>query len=153
MTEPAFPVLPPNALAVIELLRRTGAVNVEIRYSDPSEDAPADDDRGPVVWMAVARYPGAAGAQIADPPGPRYRHEVAAAMMPADALLRLAELLIDGGECTHCHRPTVFDSDPFGAGILDAMGCVYRFDPELARYRRSCEGNPAGNRAQRRAKR
>lgn len=147
MSEPPFPVLPPNALAVIELLRRTGAEGIEIRYSDPAEDG----DDGPVVWMAVARYPSTIDLSRSSAP-PRHRYEVDAAMTPAGAVLRLAERLIDGGECTHCHRPTVFDADPLGAGPLDALGCVYRFDPELATYRRTCEGNPRGNRAARRAR-
>lgn len=141
--------IPAPARAAIELIRNTGAVSVEIRYSDPSEEPEPTD--GPVVWMAVAQYPGHAGALLADPPGPRWRYIVDAALDPSGAVLRLAERIIDGGECTHCHRPTVFDADPFGAGLLDALGCVYRFDPELVRFRRSCEGNPAGNRAQRRA--
>ena len=148
MSEPAFPNITRTDLAVIELLRRTGAKSIDFRWSESVDD----DDDGPMVWMALATYPGRAGAQIADPPGPRYRYEVDAALLPGEALLRLAERLIDGGECTHCHRPTVFDPDAVnaGRGMLDAMGCVYRFDPELAVYRRSCEGNPAGNRAARR---
>ena len=143
MTTPA-PEIPPAAIAAIDLLGRTGAENVEIRYSDPAEDG----DDGPVVWMAVARYP--ATMPHLEPGVIRY--EVDAAMTPAGAVLRLAERLIDGGECTHCHRPTIFDADPLGAGALDAIGCVYRFDPELRTYRRTCEGNPRGNRTARRAR-
>ncbi len=147
MTQPA-PVLPPAALAAFELIGRTGAENLELRYSDPADDG----DDGPVVWMAVARYPVTIDLSRPSAPAGRYRFEVDAAMNPAGAVLRLAERLIDGGECTHCHRPTIFDADPLGAGPLDAMGCVYRFDPELATYRRTCEGNPRGNRAARRAR-
>ncbi len=139
----------PEAIAALDAIRRTGAEGIEIRYSDPSEDG----DDGPVVWMAVAKYAAPIGGRIADPPGPTHRYEVDAAMNPSTAVLRLAERLIDGGECRHCHRPTVFDADPFGAGALDVLGCVYRFDPELNSYRRSCEGkntpNPAGNRESR----
>lgn len=137
------PTVNPAAAAAIDVIGRTGAEGIEIRYSDPSEDGAT----GPVVWMAVARYP----ATMPHVEPSVIRHEVDAALDPSTAVLRLAERLIDGGECTHCRRPTVFDADPFGAGLLDALGCVYRFDPELGTYRRSCEGRPGGNRAQRRA--
>ncbi len=127
----------PQFIATIELLRRTGLASFTMRDHELEGE--------PTVFMFVGTWPDPKGEL---PP----RHEVGAALHPLTALLRLAEQTIDGGQCRHCKRPTVFDPDPFGAGLLDVMGCVYRFDPELRSYRRSCEGKAGGNRAARRAR-
>ena len=59
-------------------------------------------------------------------------------------MIRLCEQVIDGGLCTHCKRRTIFDAEPSDTVFDDAlvaMGCVYAWDPELATFRRSCEGD------------
>lgn len=113
--DPRFP-------AMLDLLGRTGASQVQIRYSD---------DEQPTVWFAVALY------------GPD-RWETAAGPDPGSALARLCERVIDGGQCTHCGRPTAFDLvhddslvEAFSAGSV----CWYLWDPELATFRRGCEGD------------
>jgi len=71
-------------------------------------------------------------------------YEVAASLSPVEAVLRLCEQLIDGGQCRHCGQNTIFDPDPPSEDhlteLLDRMGCRYAWDPELATFRRSCEG-------------
>jgi hypothetical protein len=106
--------------AGIDLLRRTGAQTFRTGYSDP-------DDGDPIVWYAIAQWVD-------------NRAEAAAALDPVTATLRLCERVIDGGECQHCHLPTIFvpDSD---TELLDKLGCVYAWDPELSTFRRGCEGD------------
>lgn len=107
----------------VEMIGRTGATNFQLRYSD---------DESPVVWMAVATY------------GDRF--ECAAAPAPLVAIFRLCDQLIDGVKCTHCGRIAAFFEElvprdtPVDA-VADAMFCAYRFDPELATFRRDCEGD------------
>lgn len=109
----------PRLPAAVTLLGRTGAQNFRIAFSDP-------DDGEPTVWYACAQWP--AGA------------EADAALSPLGAVLRLCERVIDGGQCTHCARTTIFVEDTNTTG-LDSMGCVYAWDPELATFRRACEGS------------
>lgn len=110
--------LGPKATAAVTLIGHTGAVNFGLRYQD---------DMPPTVWVAVATYPGD-------------RHEAAGAMTPDLAVLRLAETLIDGGQCNHCRRPTSFSADFQVGPLLGAMTCCYAWDPELGVFRRGCEG-------------
>lgn len=117
MTDPR---LDPRFIAAVQLLERTGAQSFRIGYSH-------EDDGPPVVWYAVAEWTG-------------NRAEAAASIHPVRAVLRLCEEVIDGGECTHCRRRTIFAADTDTA-FLDEMGCVYAWDPELATFRRSCEGD------------
>lgn len=105
-------------MALVKLIERTGATSFQIRYSD---------DERPVVWIAVSEH----GA---------HAHTAAGGMTPLEAIFRLAQLIIDGGTCTHCHRPAgvTLDSEPMP---LEALLCWYQFDPELETYRRACEGD------------
>lgn len=106
--------------AALDLIRRTGASGVQIRYSD---------DEQPVVWLGVARY------EIDD----KTLHQVAAALDPVRAVLRLCEALVDGGTCTHCMRPTGLDPDTLDTMPLNQLVCWYQYDPELKTFRRGCE--------------
>jgi len=112
----------PRFLAAVKLIERTGATGFRIGHTDEEEDGL------PVIWHATATY--AAG------------YEVAASLSPVQAVLRLCEQLIDGGECRHCHQRTIFDPDPPTGGalddVLDKLGCRYRWDPESATFARSC---------------
>jgi hypothetical protein len=109
----------PRFIAAVDLIGRTGAKSFAIRYTD---------DEPPVVWAAVAEYGDG-------------RAEAAGALHPIVAVLRLAELLVDGGQCTHCGRPTGLDVDSIDTMPLDTLVCWYQFDPELATFRRGCEGD------------
>jgi hypothetical protein len=107
--------------AVVDLLGRTGARSFELRYSDAPE---------PVVWIAVAEY------LIND----KVVVECAAGNQPHIAAIRLVELLIDGGQCTHCHRLTGVTED-FDSMPLNESVCWYQWDPEMKTFRRGCEGD------------
>jgi hypothetical protein len=109
--------------AVVEMIGRTGADGIQIRWSD---------DEDPLVWFVVAQFDGGVW-------------ETASGRDPVAALLRCAAQLIDGGQCRHCGQPTALDTDwenPLSA-FADKVGlpiCSYTYDPELATFRRSCEG-------------
>lgn len=115
----------PRIVAAVDLLRRLGANTIEFRYSEPEKE----HDNSPVIWMTIAEFD-------------RYSapHQVAAGLDPVTASERLLEQLIDGGECQHCLRPTMYFSEPseeFGPPSF----CAYTYDPETNKYRRSCEGD------------
>lgn len=115
---PADP-LTPKFISALDMLRRTGASKVQVRYSDDEE---------PTIWFIVAIYDDHA--------------ETDASLDPEKAVLRLCERLIDGGTCAHCQRPTVFHidhNDRLGS-IIETTFCSYRWDPEVATFRRACEG-------------
>ena len=117
-------------VAAVDFIRRTGAREVQIRYSD---------DEQPVVWFVVAQFligPDNRPAIEGDP-----YFEVDAAGHPVRAALRLCERLADGGQCTHCGRPTGLDPDSIETMPLNEIFCWYQFDPELKTFRRGCEGD------------
>lgn len=112
----------PKFAAGVALLGRTGATAFRIGYSDEA-------DGEPIVWYAVATFTHGA--------------EAAGALDPHTALMRLCAQLIDGGLCTHCGQHTIFEDNPTDTpldDLLDALGCVYAWDPELGVFRRGCEG-------------
>jgi hypothetical protein len=113
--------LEPRLLAMVDLLTRTGATRFDLGYDD------GDTIEGRCIWLAAATY------------GDQW--EVGAAQHPVMAVQRLVEQLLDGATCTHCHRPTgvVHDIEP--TPVLDLLVCVHQWDPELATYRRGCEGD------------
>lgn len=113
------PTLDPRFVAAVDLIGRTGAREFQVRWSDDEE---------PTVWMATAKYQR----------GDEVRWEVTGAMGPTQAVLRLCEVLIDGGHCTHCSRPTGF-TEHFDGMPMDQLVCWYQWDPEMATFRRGCE--------------
>jgi hypothetical protein len=124
----------PRFIAGVQLLERTGARNFRIGYSDEA-------DGEPIVWYACATW-----KRIKAPAATWHGDysEAAGALDPTAAVIRLCELVVDGGTCTHCGRPTIFDdnvSDTPIDALFNEMGCVYGWDPELATFRRGCEGD------------
>jgi hypothetical protein len=119
----------PRMTAGIDLARRVGARTFQLRYSDDEE---------PVVWMAVAGFSQRNGRPVAS--GKVNAHVVGAALEPVGAVLSLLDELIDGAECQHCHRPAGVAHDLDEMPLGDHV-CWYQFDPELATYRRACEGD------------
>jgi hypothetical protein len=124
-TDPAL--RDPRFLAAIDMIGRTGALGIQIRYSD---------DEPPVVWLVIAEYRYADGRPV--PAGGQVRHEVSAALHPLQAALRLCNQLVDGGHCVHCNRPTGF-AETIGSMPLAEAVCWYQWDPELRVFRRGCE--------------
>lgn len=115
MTTPQVDDLVP---AMTEMLHRMGATGAQIRYSD---------EQAPIVWMAVAEFE-----------GPLY--QACGGLSPEAAFFRLLELLVDGGHCTHCHRPTGVTLD-ISQQLIPELVCWYQYDPELKTFRRGCEGD------------
>lgn len=112
-------------VAGVEMIGRTGSTGFEMRWSG----GPDDDTCGDlVVWTAVATFS-------------KDRAEAAASLDPVEAVMRLCEQLVDGGQCTHCRRPTSFLPDlDYDPSLLEALTCVTAWDPELKTFRRGCEG-------------
>jgi hypothetical protein len=104
--------------ACVDLARRTGSMTFELRYSD---------DQEPIVWMAIGKW------------GENY--ETAAAMNPLRAAVRLLEIVIDGGTCTHCERLSGVSDDWSQSMPLESHVCWYVYDPETKKFRRGCEGD------------
>jgi len=117
MTKEDF-TLDPKFIAGVDMIRRTGSQTFRIGYSDEA-------DGPPTVWFATATW--------------LKSQEAAGALDPVTAIMRLCELVIDGGLCKHCNLPTIFISDSDDS-FLSEIGCVYAWDPELKVFRRGCEG-------------
>lgn len=108
-------------LAGIDLLRRTGMSQFQLRYSDDEE---------PTVWFTVALYEDG-------------RWDTASAGDPESAVLRLCEEVLTGGECVHCGRPTGFDDDhddTINEVLTHGSVCWIMWDPELKVFRLGCGG-------------
>lgn len=115
----------PRFTAAVKLIERTGAKQFRVGYSDP-------EDGEPTVWYALATYKRPEGVPVW-----KLRADAAAALDPLQAVLRLCERLIDGGQCNHCGQRTIFSANSDTLG-LQAMGCVYSWDPVKEEYRRGC---------------
>lgn len=116
-----IPSIDPDLLiAAMEMIGRTGAEGIQVRYSDDPE---------PVVWMAIAGFKDG-------------HYSCSAGITPLQAILKLCDELIDGGICRHCHKPTGVLID-HNAGNMPKVICWYTYDPELKTFRRGCEGEAA----------
>lgn len=114
----------PRFAAAVDLIARSGAGGFQIRY---------DDEQDPVVWVAV----------VTDARGA----DAAAAMTPLGAVMRLLQRVVDpdrGAKCAHCGRPADVTDDWANAPATDVGVCWLVFDPETAKFRRSCEGDTSG---------
>jgi hypothetical protein len=121
----------PRFVATFDVLRRTGARTIQVRYSDDEE---------PVVWFVVAGYTLHNGKPSGS--GKINTWETAAAMHPVRAAFRLAAQVCDGGRCAHCQRPTGFSEDP-GAMPGDRIVCWWQWDPEVKAFVQGCQLEPA----------
>ena len=119
LAEVMDPPVDRKLVAAIEFVSRTGTSQFQLRYQD---------DEMPVIWMAVANYRDG-------------RSEVAAALNPLRAVLRLCETLADGGMCAHCQRPSGFEPDSLDSMPFNMAICWWQWDPELGKFRRGCEGD------------
>jgi hypothetical protein len=120
----------PRFMAAVDMLGRTGARDFTIRYCD---------EEMPVVWSVVVTHPvqrhnedGSADVLM--------HQEAAGALNPLQALFRLCEIIIDGGMCTHCHRPTSFVPDLQPQAMpADQFVCWYTFDADSKSFVRGCQ--------------
>lgn len=115
----------PRFTAAIEMLERTGIATFGLRYQDDEE---------PIVWIAVVEYKAEKTPKIGD------GAEAAAAMSPLQAVLRLCEQIMDGGQCSHCKRVCAIETDWRNRLPLEDAVCWYVYDPETQKFRRGCEG-------------
>lgn len=120
---PAEPENNDKILAATEFIRRTGAAQVQMRYSD---------DEYPVIWLAIAVYNGENPTKIVGV-------EVDASTSQTRAILRLCERLADGGQCLHCKKPMGLEPDMLWRMPFDDKICWWQYDPELKTFRRGCE--------------
>lgn len=121
-------VLDPRFTAAIEVVRRTGATTIQVRYSD---------DEQPVIWFAVAGHNvGPEGVPIAA--GGRRAWTTAAALTPERAVFKLAEELVDGAQCAYCHRPSGFLADPGERTFASSLLCWWTWDQETGKYVQEC---------------
>lgn len=112
----------PKFIAAVELIGTTGADSFQIRYSD---------DQEPVIWIAAAVY-------RSIPNNPLGGSDAAAGLTPLMAVMRLCKQLIDGGECTHCHRTTLIAKVGISELTLDASLCCYTYNEEKEKYVSGC---------------
>lgn len=122
--------LDPRFVAAVDMVRRTGSVQFQIRYQDDEE---------PTVWIATAQHRvDLQGRPIGNTGVGRSAWTVEAGLTGLAAVLRLCERLIDGGQCAHCGKPSAFDDGHEGS-FLEPVFCWTQWDPELETYRRGCE--------------
>jgi hypothetical protein len=123
----------PRLPAAVDLLRRTGAREVQIRYSD---------DKEPTVWLVVVKWgvDSETGKPIPEAEGDgEFRHDAAAAMTPLAAAFRLCERVLAGSYCVYCNRPAMFSGESL-VPVVAAGTCWYLWDGERKAFRRDCEG-------------
>ena len=134
MSERVLDPQDPRFVAAIDLLRRTGLRTFQIRYQD---------DEQPTVWLAVGEWSrGPDGRPVAK--GGAQVFEAAGATNPVQAVMRLCDQVVDGGTCAHCRRPAGVTDDWRSDMPLATVVCWQVYDPELKRFRRSCEGETGG---------
>ena len=129
-TDPEASAQDPRYVAAIDLIRRNGAREIQLRY---------DEEQKPIVWVATA------GFSIIDGKisgrGKVNAHQAGGGLDPLTAIFALCRACLDRrGQCVHCGRNTMFDEN-FESQPLALFYCWYQWDPELKMFRRGCEGD------------
>jgi hypothetical protein len=120
----------PRYIAAINLIRRNGAREIQLRY---------DEEQTPIVWVAVAGFSIINGVPTGR--GNINAHQAGGALDPLQAIFALCRACLDRrGLCVHCGRNTMFD-ETFDPQPLEDLYCWYQWDPEMKTFRRGCEGN------------
>lgn len=128
--DPEVTVRDPRYIAAIELVRRNGAREIQLRY---------DDEQKPIVWVAVAGFSIINGKPSGT--GKINAHQVGCGLDPLSSLFGLCHACLDRrGVCNHCQRNTMFD-EKFSPQPLEAFYCWYQWDPEVKTFRRGCEAD------------
>lgn len=102
--------------AAVALIGRTGATEYQFRICDGE----------PEVYVSVAKW----GDDI---------YETASSTVPYQSAICLAEQVVDGGQCTHCGKPSAV-SDGIETLPFSGQLCWYQYNPEMKTFRRGCEG-------------
>jgi hypothetical protein len=127
--DPEVTMRDPRYVGAIDLVRRNGAREIQLRY---------DDEQKPIVWIAVAGF-----SIIKGKPSGRGKinaHQVGGGFDPLTAIFALCHACLDRhGFCMHCGQATMFD-ETFEVQPIDFY-CWYQWDPELQTFRRGCEGS------------
>lgn len=116
----------PRLLPAIDLVRRTGGIEFQLRFQS---------DQEPTVWIAVVGH--SLNAHGHPTEGEVNRWSTAAGLTPPAAVFALLDNLIDGGTCAHCLRPSGF-APTIEQMPADQLLCWTQWDPELATFRRGC---------------
>jgi hypothetical protein len=111
----------PVFVAAYDFIARTGAKSIQLRY---------EDDNEPTIWNVYIDY--------------GYGHAVGAGLDPMRALKKVMDEIVDGGACAHCGRVTALADDWEADQLADEAICWIVYDPELQKFRRSCEGETKG---------
>jgi hypothetical protein len=120
----------PRYVAAIDLIRRAGAREIQLRY---------DDVQAPIVWVATAGFSIIDGKPSAR--GKINAHQAGGGLDPLLAIFALCRACLDRqGKCTRCGRSTMFD-ETFDPQPLESYYCWRQWDPEMKTFRRSCEGD------------
>lgn len=112
----------PVFVAAVDMIGKSGGKSFQVRY---------DEEQDPIVWVAVAEIRGG-------------HWECAGGKTPAQAAFRLLEALYDDGRCAHCGKPAGVTLDWRSDMLLADVVCWQVYDPEMQRFRRSCEGETTG---------
>jgi hypothetical protein len=129
IVHPGDAINDPRYTAAIDLIRRTGARDIQIRY---------DDEQRPIVWVTTAGFTIHNGTHSTR--GKINAYQAGCGLDPLSAIFGLCHACFDRkGQCTHCGRNTMFD-ETFEDQPLADFYCWYQWDPELKIFRRGCEG-------------
>lgn len=120
---------PAHVIGLVDLIKRTGAWSLQMREVD---------DPPPLCWVVVVtHYIDEEGMPTADTQKGEQHYEAVAAMDLGTALKRMAEVLMDGGMCMTCKRPTAFYTDLDGApGAMELFACCTYWDGD--KYMKTC---------------
>jgi hypothetical protein len=114
--------------AYVDMVGRTGSVEFQFRWEDSVE---------PMVFIACSKH-----ELVNTETGDKRDHYVfGCGTEPLAAVFMLLESLMDGGICTHCHKPTGVHDDFSEDMPLPDYVCWFSYDPELKKVRRGCEGD------------
>lgn len=111
----------PKLTAGFDMLRRTGARSVELRYQD---------DKEPTVWFAIGEWLVHGHTTTT--------FEVDASTDPVRAVMRLCSRVIDGGQCQHCRRTSGFTSTSKPKTNQPNI-CWQRWHAATESFRRDCD--------------
>lgn len=127
--DPEAAIEDPRYVAAIDLVRRNGAREIQLRY---------DDEQNPIVWVAVAGFSIVNGKPSGR--GKVNAYQAGGGIDPLSAIFALCRALLDRrGICVRCGKNTMFD-ETFESQPLEYSYCWYQWDPEMKIFRRGCEG-------------